>query len=269
MKIFRIFIWLFSFVLLTILTQVGGIALLICTSVFVLFPKILKNNWFKIGVFLGVYLLLNLLVVPLVAPFFGRVPLPIRSHASIQPVSFWYGLFNRHYVTPTLKSAVERVASALQQRYPDAKLVYLDANFPFWKNFPLLPHRSHDDGEKLDIAFLYQKSGKPSNQKPSLTGYGIFEAPREHEIHQTNICKKRGYWQYDINKYMAWLVKKDLTFDEIRTRELIILLAKDQAVGRIFLEPHLKQRFRLREYNKIRFHGCRAARHDDHIHIEL
>ncbi len=269
MKIIRFFIWLLLFVLLTIITQIGGIALLICTSIFFLFPEIFKKNWIKIGAFLSVYLLLSALVVPFVAPFFGRMPLPVFSNSAIRPVNSWYGLLNRHYVTTELKFAVERVASQLQQKYPDAKLVYLDANFPFWKNFPLLPHRSHDDGEKLDLAFFYQKAGKPCNQKPSFTGYGVFEAPKKTELNQTALCKGRGYWQYDINQYMAWFVKKELILDEHRTRELIRLLANDPSIRRMFLEPHLKKRFRFQNFAKIRFHGCRAARHDDHIHIEL
>jgi hypothetical protein len=43
-------------------------------------------------------------------------------------------------------------------------------------------------------------------------------------------------------------------------------LTADPRIGKIFIEPHLKQRFAPSEA-KIRFQGCRAARHDDHIHL--
>ena len=36
----------------------------------------------------------------------------------------------------------------------------------------------------------------------------------------------------------------------------------------LLLEPHLKTRLKLEKYDKIRFQGCRAARHDDHIHVQ-
>ncbi|MDG1408954.1 MAG: hypothetical protein P8Q50_14385 [Octadecabacter sp.] len=42
----------------------------------------------------------------------------------------------------------------------------------------------------------------------------------------------------------------------------------DQRVGKIFIEPHLAQTLGLND-PKVRFQGCRAARHDDQIHIQL
>ena len=35
----------------------------------------------------------------------------------------------------------------------------------------------------------------------------------------------------------------------------------------IFIEPHLKNRLKIGN-NRIRFHGCKAVRHDDHIHFQ-
>ena len=57
-------------------------------------------------------------------------------------------------------------------------------------------------------------------------------------------------------------------FDEERTKALVLLFAANQSIGKIFIEPHLKQRLHLTS-NKIRFHGCRAVRHDDHLHVQL
>jgi hypothetical protein len=40
-------------------------------------------------------------------------------------------------------------------------------------------------------------------------------------------------------------------------------------VRRVFIEPHLKARLDLARLSKVRFAGCRAARHDDHIHVDF
>ncbi|MBB3160132.1 hypothetical protein FHS25_000564 [Rhizobium laguerreae] len=37
---------------------------------------------------------------------------------------------------------------------------------------------------------------------------------------------------------------------------------------KIFIEPHLKNALGIAD-SHIRFQGCRAARHDDHIHIQV
>lgn len=46
------------------------------------------------------------------------------------------------------------------------------------------------------------------------------------------------------------------------------LLSRDPRIGKIFLAPHLAAKFGS-DAPKIRFQGCAAARHDDHIHIQL
>jgi len=50
---------------------------------------------------------------------------------------------------------------------------------------------------------------------------------------------------------------------------LIATLSKHPDTGKIFIEPHLKSRLGFANDSKVRFHGCAAVRHDDHIHIEL
>ena len=39
--------------------------------------------------------------------------------------------------------------------------------------------------------------------------------------------------------------------------------------GKILLEPHLAHRLGVEGRPNIRFQGCRAARHDDHIHVQI
>ena len=89
---------------------------------------------------------------------------------------------NRHYVRPELKNNIENVASKISKKHPNTTVNYLDANFPFYNGFPLLPHLSHNDGKKLDIAFLYKnRLGKEINTAPSFMGYGVYEAPKKSE----------------------------------------------------------------------------------------
>lgn len=52
------------------------------------------------------------------------------------------------------------------------------------------------------------------------------------------------------------------------TKALAQLILKQKNVGKLFIEPHLKTRLNLTS-KKVRFHGCKAVRHDDHIHFQL
>jgi hypothetical protein len=81
-------------------------------------------------------------------------------------------------------------------------------------------------------------------------------------------CARRGYWQYGLLGYLVPQGKKaTMRFDAERTRQFVRLLVAQPGVGKLFIEPHLKTRLRLGS-GKIRFHGCGAVRHDDHIHVQ-
>ena len=163
-------------------------------------------------------------------------------------------------------------ASKFVDKYPKSTIKYLDANFPFWNGFPLLPHLSHNDGKKVDLAFLYlnTKSKKQSNKTPSFIGYGVYEEPYPNEYNTPANCRKKGYWQYGIlGRIVPQNKTKELALDENRTKYLIKNLCQDNRVQKLFIEPHLKNRLLLSKYSKIRFHGCHAVRHDDHIHLQI
>jgi hypothetical protein len=213
-----------------------------------------------------------LVIIPLIAPIFGRMPLPISSHPNIKPLNLMTSILNRHYVKPTLKTTLETIAENMEEEFPGTVIAYLDGNFPFIDNFPLIPHLSHDDGRKLDLAFLYKDSDtdRHLNRKaPSFIGYGVFEDPKKGEEDYPSKCADEGYWQYGImGRIIPQWKKEKIVFDEIRTQALIRHCAKQPALGKIFLEPHLKSRLNL-NYKKIRFHGCHAVRHDDHVHLQL
>ncbi len=262
------------FLLLTVLTQTGGVIFLLMIPLFRLIDRKagskLKRRILKPLSFAAVYLFSAFLLVPFIAGMFGRVPLPVFG-GHLQPLTLWTCALNRHYVRPELKETLLRISEKMTEKYPGAVTAYLDASFPFFDGFPMLPHLSHNDGRKLDLAFFYTDSetGEQLNDAaPSWMGYGVFEEPRPGEQNMPEICAKKGYWQYSYPKYLApqWN-KDDYSFDSERTAALLSLLANEAYIGKIFIEPHLKQRMNLSSA-KIRFHGCRAVRHDDHVHVQ-
>jgi len=251
-------------IFLTITTQIGGVAFLLAELLHRSIKK--KIRYSKPILFLLVYLFLTLLVVPSLASVFGREP--IKHSSQIKPASCMTVLLNRNYVKPELNDLLSRTEKRL--RSSGISMSYLDANFPFFDGFPLLPHLSHNDGKKIDLSLIYQtKKGGISDQQKSISGYGVFEGPKMSEHDQITVCKKQGYFQYDFQKLITFgKINKHLEFSEAGTKTLLKALLKDKSLAKIFIEPHLKTRLRLND-KKIRYHGCRAVRHDDHIHLEL
>ena len=218
--------------------------------------------------FLILYLLATFLLVPFIAKLQGRVPLPLTKSSSLIPHSYLTPLLNRHYVKPKLKKQLQKIAKEIHTSNNKLKVSYLDANFPFIDGFPLLPHLSHDDGNKVDLSFYYTKDKKEGNLKPSNSGYGKYVAPTPPEQDQPRACKAQGYWQYDYAKFMTLGSRDDLEFDPSNTKTLINKIVQSPLTQKVFIEPHLKSRLRI--YNgKIRYQGCHSVRHDDHIHHQI
>ncbi|MBX2826670.1 MAG: hypothetical protein KTR22_00810 [Flavobacteriaceae bacterium] len=246
---------------LTALTQVGGVLYIICLWLF------RKKGWKKYAYFLGIYLLFTFVFIPLLAPSVGRVR--IENSETIRPRNYFYMLTNRNYVTPELNEALKQVSKELQIHYPNLELAYLDANFPFIDGFPLLPHLSHNDGKKIDLCFFYQKNDSLTNKKPSWSGYGAYVAPNQNEWNQTIACKNKGHWQYDFTKYITFGTwNAELNLAQQPTKELLKNILKHPKTSKVFIEPHLKDRLGV-QHAKLRFHGCQAVRHDDHIHLQV
>ena len=263
MKLVKFSIHIIIIVFLTFLTQVGGIVYAI--SFFIISKRKLT---YRLAFFTILYLLTTFVIVPNIAPYFGREK--VIENKYIQANTFFTKLSNRNYVKPELNTILQNTAIRLDKQYKGIQVVYLDANFPFIDNFPLLPHLSHNDGKKIDLSLIYNDvNGKITNKKPSISGYGIFVKPIKNEYNQTKVCKNKGYWQYDYSKYATFgSVNKSIYFSEKATKTLINEILENNNIGKIFIEPHLKNRMNL-THQKIRFHGCKAVRHDDHIHIQL
>ena len=227
-----------------------------------------KQRLKQIGLFGALYLISTLLIVPFIAPVFGREK--IKESEVVSAHSLFYKLANRNYVNPELNKAIQNIAKQFEQKNSRIKLKYLDANFPFINKFPLLPHLSHNDGKKIDVSLIYSDNkGQLTNKKKSVSGYGVFEGPKNQEFDQISVCKEKGNWLYDFPKYLTLgTVNKSVDFSESATRELVNIIVNQNEIGKLFIEPHLKTRMNLNS-GKVRFHGCKAVRHDDHIHFQL
>lgn len=274
MKFFKYLIFSITFILLTIVTQIGGIVFLINIWMGKYIGKYFSSRWLsalcKTLSFLILYCLSTIFIIPPLAALFGRQALPVLGHKSLKPSNVFTCLLNRHYVKPSLNTAILRTSQQFSLQYLGSTVYYLDANFPFMDGFPLIPHWSHNDGRKLDLAFCYKEyaSGKPSEGALSFIGYGICEESRIGEVNTAKMCREKGYWQYSVlQKIVPQGVKREYYFDAERTKTLISLLSSQREVTKIFIEPHLVNRLRLNR-TKIRFHGCHAVRHDDHIHVQ-
>jgi len=262
----KIFLHIVVITFLTIISQIGGIiyllVILLCNK------RKEKYRLRRLGLFTGIYLLSAFVIVPLLAPIWGREK--IKNTEYVQAHSFYTILLNRNYVKPKLNVALEKISIRLNKIQNGVKLVYLDANFPFINKFPLLPHIRHSDGKKVDVSLVYQnKDGEITNKKPSASGYGIFAGPTKKEYSANEYCKKHGHWQYDFTKYFTLgRINRRIEFSKEGTRSLLKAIVQQPEIGKVFIEPHLKTRLGVKS-KKIRFHGCIAVRHDDHIHFQL
>jgi len=252
-------------------SQTGGIILLITLIVKKHAHAHLKYKWFSgLTIFTVLYLLSTFIFVPFIAEKFGRVSLPVFPNSSLAPASFTSYLLNRNYVRKELKRELLIISENFHSEFPDSKILYLDANFPFFNQFPLLPHLSHDDGEKVDLALFYLKNNESyQNKVPTLTGYGYYINPERGEFNQNEFCKTKGNNFYDFAGKLVFVNKNNYRLAAKRTKFLLQLLIADRKIKKIFLEPHLKNRLGFTTVDKIRFQGCHSVRHDDHIHIQL
>lgn len=263
-RAFKIIIRVFFFLFLTGLTQVGGV--LYVLSLIISKKRKLVNRFNSQLIFIVLYLGFTFLIIPFVAPIFGREK--VKHTDRIKPTNYFTVLFNRNYVRPELNKLLFETETILKGT--GIHINYLDANFPFLNKFPLPPHLSHNDGRKIDLSLVFEnENGKITNKQKSISGYGVFESPTREEENQIDKCIGNGYFQYDYSKYLSFgTINRELSFSDNGNKELINALLENERLQKIFIEPHLKERMKLTD-DRIRYHGCRAVRHDDHIHIQI
>ncbi|MDA9207641.1 hypothetical protein N9O61_02010 [Octadecabacter sp.] len=238
------------FALLTILTQVGGLAYLVTFIA----------RRFRLAIFVAAYAFVWV-VSTTAAPAFGREPLPCFGK-NLRLQSPIYCVLLRHFVVPELADVAQDAADQVAAKYPGTVTLALDASFPFITGFPMLPHLSHDDGEKLDFAFYYKdETGYVGPRTSSPIGFFAFETLDVETCPPAWITLR-----WDLRPLQPFM--HDWAVEDGRNTALMQTLLDDPRVGKILLEPPLAQRWNLSHPN-LRFQGCRAARHDDHIHMQL
>lgn len=255
--------WPSGFVVLTALTQVGGV---LCLLGWWLSGKWWQRRRSRVAAVAVFYLVATLGIIPVVARPFGRVALPLvaRAEAPVAPRSPLFWFCSRHYVSPEVRAVVVEAARKLRAKHPGSVVHYLDAGFPFWDGFVMLPHWSHRNGKVIDLTFCYEKARDGSRHavSPSPIGYGIYEGPKEGEPQPY-----RGRWSW-LRWDFAWIqwLNRGNRLDRERTRDLLRYLLEDERTSKVLLETHLHNRLGLL-HRKLRFQQLQAARHDDHLHL--
>ena len=195
----------------------------------------------------------------------GLVPLPCAETGPLRPHARGYCLTQRHYVRAAPRAALLEAATTLRARHPGTVIRYMEGSWPIGTR-PMPPHLSHGDGRQLDIALFYvDHRGRPLERAPTRSGYGAYEPPLKSGDRRCTGATKRAR-KIDAPDPRA---NRPWRLDEERTAALIRLLVADSRVRRVFVEPHLKTRLGLGTLSKVRFAGCQAARHDDHLHVDF
>jgi hypothetical protein len=115
---------------LTIVTQVGGLIYLIS----ILFIRNRKKQGLKrLGLFIALYAISVFIVIPNFAKLFGRQQ--IEDNANLESHSFFYNITNRTYVKPELNDVLVNLSKKIKVLDKNLKIIYLDANFPFFDGF--------------------------------------------------------------------------------------------------------------------------------------
>lgn len=250
--------------LLTLVTQVGGLWLWPTWGL--LFeatrdqPRV--RRWaLRLALSTAVYLVGSLVLLPVVAERTGRVRLPLGPTAStpVGPQSWLYVLANRSYVRPHTAEAFLAAARATAAEHPGTVVRYLDAGFPF-ATIPLLPHLSHRDGERIDVALLFERDGRPVDQALSPIGYWGYARESVGSTCEPSWTDLR--WDLDPLQPL-W---PDLALDVDRNRAFLRHVAADPRVCSILLEPTLHG---LLAAPKLHANPCGVARHDDHSHLTI
>lgn len=196
----------------------------------------------------------------------GLVTLPCDGSTPLEPTRPRYCRDNRHFVTPAAREALITTARTMDRRYPGEVLRFMDASGPEGRK-PFPPHLSHGDGRQIDLGLYYtDRAGNPLRAFPDTSAHGGYwpaEPPAQGETPACPGGRSGRAEKPDPPADRAWRL------DENRTKALLETLIADARVRRVLIEPHLERRLGLWGHPKLRFAGCQAARHDDHLHVDF
>lgn len=231
------------FLVLTALTQIGGLVYLFVVGLAGVFnwrSKIISSS-----VFIVAYFIVSVATI-FIAPVFGRhaIECSLSANSTFKIANPIFCALNRQYVQGDLLELVQKASTAIEEQFPGSQTLVLDANFPFFDGFPLLPHLSHDDGRKVDLAFYYanDQGDYLPGQMASPIGYWGFSQPSANvelpcaELHQTLSLR----WDMEFLQSF-W---QNYQIEPKRTSALLKWLATEGqqfGIEKILLEPHLKK----------------------------
>lgn len=237
----------FLLVFLTVITCTGGLAHL----AWLLGRAKVKKGWRRTLAWPILYVCVWFLT-GFTVELTGRTRLPINEQ--IKPASWFYVMTNRTFVLDHVNEDVKQMTEWLEQE--GIEMYYLDSAFPY--DVPLVPHWSHQSGACVDFAFVYEKG-------PRGLVYGDFEEAKEGEENRPELCLERNPL-YSATQFLCPFTSHN-SVDVIQTRKMILKVLNNPKVNKCFLEAHLVSRWKL-NHRRMRFHGCHAVRHDDHLHVE-
>ena len=257
------------FIVLTLLTQIGGLVYLLALLVGKAFR--FQKKLAILAIFIVAYSVASFASI-YVAPIFGRQAVPCFTSdiANLKTAHPLYCVLNRNYVTKDLSLLLDKASDAVAREFAGTQTLVLDGNFPFITGFPLLPHLSHDDGLKVDLAFYYRNEGGylKGEMKSPIGYWGYSQPPKDADLPCAEFDSPLSLrWDFDFLQSF-W---PENQIEPKRTAYLLNwLVSEGRQYGfeKVLLEPHLKTSLGL-ESDLIRFQGCRAARHDDHIHLQV
>jgi hypothetical protein len=129
----------------------------------------------------------------------------------------------------------------------------------------MLPHITHGDGRRLDLALMWEDvDGTPARGNGSPLGYFGYAQP---PTGAASTCPDA--WvdlRWDMKLLQPILAYHQL--DARRSRLLLEEVLAETSIHKVLMEPHIQRTLGVSD-GRLRFQGCRAARHDDHIHIQL
>ncbi len=196
----------------------------------------------------------------------GLVRLSCDGSNGLKPLKTRYCSEDRHFMTPTARNSLYDAAALLNQRYPGIVVHFMDGSGPEGV-VPFPPHFSHGDGRQVDLALYFTDlEGRPLKDLPDTRSWGGYW-PSEPPLPGEQIACPQG--REGRAEKPDPPANRDWRLDNERTRALVEILIADRRVRRVLIEPHLEQRFGLWGHPKLRFAGCHAARHDDHIHVDF
>lgn len=243
-------------VLLTLLTQLGGVVLWPLVGLGVSLSP--QARWALVPVSVLGWVLFGAFAVPLLAALAGRTPLPCTPDGALAPRSIVFCLGLRNYVRSDLRDEALAIAEDVRAGDPSAQVRYLDGAFPLGPYFPILPHLSHGDGRRLDIALVFEDgTGSPLG----YFGYAPLD-PDEQPACPSQWLDRR--WDLDALQPLFGPPRLDVS----RSSRILRAAIARPRITRVLLEPHVSHELGVRA-TKLVFQGCRAARHDDHMHVEV